>query len=195
MFERFTDRARQAVVLAEEEARSLEHGYVGTEHLLLGILAEGTNVGATVLGHFGVRYEAVRDEVRREVARGYRPAGDAEALRAIGIDLDAVRRKAEEAFGSGALDRPRRGRGRRGRLRGRAWSPWGGRPFTSRAKKVLELSLREALRLRHNYVGTEHLLLGLVREDQGLAALVLVRSGAGPEAVRARVLAELGRVA
>ena len=182
MFERFTDSARQATVDAQLAARRLGHGHIGTEHLLLGLL-ETDGIAAQVLRGLGVTPAAVEREIQAEVGRGPLGPGDAEALGAIGIDLEEVRRRVEASFGPGALQwRPGRGCGRKvptfeGRI-----------PFTPRAKKVLELSLREALALKHRYIGTEHLLLGLVREGEGLAMLVLHRLGAGPEAIRARVL-------
>jgi ATP-dependent Clp protease ATP-binding subunit ClpA len=184
MFERFTDRARQVVVDAQASARRLGHGHVGTEHLLLGLL-QGDGIAARVLGGLGITAAAVEREVLAEVGRGPLGAGDAEALGAIGIDLDEVRRRVEASFGPGALSWHPGPRCRR-------WNkpfPVGGHiPFTPRAKKMLELSLREALALKHNYIGTEHILLGLVREGEGLAMLVLTRLGAGPDAIRARVL-------
>jgi ATP-dependent Clp protease ATP-binding subunit ClpA len=182
MFERFTDRARQVAIDAQVSARRLGHGYVGTEHILLGLL-QGDGIGAQVLGGLGVTAAAVEREVLAEVGRGPLGAGDAEALGAIGIDLEEVRRRIEASFGPGALQwRP-------GRRCGRRLPLFGGHiPFTPRAKKVLELSLREALALKHKYIGTEHILLGLVREGEGLAMLVLTRLGAGPDAIRARVL-------
>jgi ATP-dependent Clp protease ATP-binding subunit ClpA len=139
MFERFTDRARRVLVLAQEEARLLNHNYLGTEHILLGLVHEGEGVAALVLDSFGV-------------------------------GLDTVRQRIKEAVG----DSPGAGVG----------AP----PFTPRSKKVLELSLREALRLGHNYIGTEHLLLGLVRVDEGLAAQILTQLGVpSTDAVRDRV--------
>src|SRR5512132_474784 len=181
MFERFTDRARQVAVDAQVSARRLGHGYVGTEHILLGLL-QGDGIAARVLGGLGVTAAAVEREVLAEVGRGPLGAGDAEALGAIGIDLEEVRRRVEASFGPGALQwRPGCGRGRVPRFGGHI-------PCTPRAKKVLELSLREALALKHKYIGTEHILLGLVREGEGLAMLVLTRLGAGPQVIRARVL-------
>jgi ATP-dependent Clp protease ATP-binding subunit ClpA len=135
MFERFTDRARRVVVLAQEEARMLNHNYVGTEHILLGLIHEGEGVAA-------------------------------KALESLGISLEAVRQQVEEIIGRGQQ------------------APSGHIPFTPRAKKVLELSLREALQLGHNYIGTEHILLGLIREGEGVAAQVLVRLGADLNRVR-----------
>jgi ATP-dependent Clp protease ATP-binding subunit ClpA len=182
MFERFTDRAREVTVDAQVVARRLGHSHIGTEHLLLGLL-ETDGIAAQVLSGLGVTPVAVEREIVREVGRGPLGTGDAEALGAIGIDLDEVRRRMEASFGPGALhwhpdphcrgDRPR---------------PGGHIPFSPRAKKVLELSLREALALKHRHIGTEHILLGLVREGEGLAMLVLTRLGAGPQAIRARVL-------
>src|SRR3954469_23904766 len=139
MFERFTDRARQVVVLAQEEARRLNHNYIGTEHLLLGLIHEGEGVAAT-------------------------------ALESLGVSLEAVRAQVEEIIGQGQQ------------------APSGHIPFTPRAKKVLELSLREALQLGHNYIGTEHILLGLIREGEGVAAQVLVKLGADLNRVRQQVI-------
>src|SRR5579859_1598409 len=124
MFERFTDRARRVIVLAQDEARLLDHNYIGTEHLLLGLIHEGEGVAAA-------------------------------ALRELGVSLDAVRQKVEEIIGRGQQ------------------APAGHIPFTPRAKKVLELSLRESNQLGHGYIGTEHILLGLLREGEGVAAQVL----------------------
>jgi len=216
MFERFTDRARQVVTMAQGEARALGHGYIGTEHLLLALIRQGDGVAARVLNSAGVSVEAIRADVLEIVGQG--PAGtapgtgdlvgptDAEALRAIGIDVDSIRERIEESFGPGALDlarAPRRGRRlqlRRPRRRGTPCSgsiwPIGGHiPFTPRSKKVLELSLREAIHLRHNYIGTEHVLLGLLREGDGLAAMVLVKQGLVLDDLRARVLTAIGKVA
>jgi ATP-dependent Clp protease ATP-binding subunit ClpC len=139
MFERFTDRARRVVVLAQEEARTLNHNYIGTEHVLLGLIHEGEGVAA-------------------------------KALESLGISLEAVRQQVEEIIGQGRQ------------------APSGHIPFTPRAKKVLELSLREALQLGHNYIGTEHILLGLIREGEGVAAQVLVKLGADLNLVRQQVM-------
>jgi ClpA/ClpB-like protein/UvrB/UvrC motif-containing protein len=139
MFERFTDRARRVVVLAQEEARMLNHNYIGTEHILLGLIHEGEGVAA-------------------------------KALESLGISLEAVRQQVEEIIGQGQQ------------------APSGHIPFTPRAKKVLELSLREALQLGHNYIGTEHILLGLIREGEGVAAQVLVKLGADLSRVRQQVI-------
>ena len=139
MFERFTDRARRVVVLAQEEARMLSHNYIGTEHILLGLIHEGEGVAA-------------------------------KALESLGISLEAVRAQVEEIIGQGQQ------------------APSGHIPFTPRAKKVLELSLREALQLGHNYIGTEHILLGLIREGEGVAAQVLVKLGADLNRVRQQVI-------
>ena len=183
MFERFTDRARNVAVDAQAAARRLGHGYVGTEHVLLGLL-QGDGIAARVLSGLGITSAAVEREVLAEVGRGPLGADDAAALGAIGIDLDEVRRRIEASFGPGALYwRP--GPCRRAR---RMPLAAGHIPFSPRAKKVLELSLREALALKHHHIGTEHILLGLVREGEGLAMLVLTRLGAGPQAIRARVL-------
>jgi Clp amino terminal domain, pathogenicity island component len=142
MFERFTDRARRVVVLAQEEARLLGHNFIGTEHLLLGLIHEGDGIAAR-------------------------------ALESMGIELDVVRQRVTEIVGSGTH------------------AESGHIPFTPRAKKVLELSLREAQQLGHDYIGTEHILLGLIREGEGVAAQVLVSLGAGLNRVRARVIGSL----
>src|SRR5215468_8593918 len=139
MFERFTDRARRVVVLAQEEARMLNHNYIGTEHILLGLIHEGEGVAA-------------------------------KSLESLGISLEGVRSQVEEIIGQGQQ------------------APSGHIPFTPRAKKVLELSLREALQLGHNYIGTEHILLGLIREGEGVAAQVLVKLGADLNKVRQQVI-------
>ena len=139
MFERFTDRARNVVVLAQQEARLLKHNYIGTEHILLGLARESDGLAA-------------------------------KALEALGISLEAAREQVVEIIGRGER------------------SPSGHIPFTPRAKKVLELSLREALQFGHNYIGTEHLLLGLIREGEGVAAQVLVRLGGDLSAIRQQVI-------
>jgi ATP-dependent Clp protease ATP-binding subunit ClpA len=181
MFERFTSPARQAVAAAQAAARRLHHRYLGTEHLLLGLLAEPGSLAGRALATVGVAAEAVEREVLAIVGAGPLADDDAAALAAIGIDLDEVRRRVEASFGPGALQ----GAGRCG--------PSPHVPFTPRSKKVLELSLREAVRLRHDHIGTEHILLGLVREGEGLAAQILVRLGASLESVRTAVLDELRR--
>jgi ATP-dependent Clp protease ATP-binding subunit ClpA len=199
MFERFTTEGRTVVVLAQEEARRLRHGYIGTEHLLLGLLDEGSGVAYTVLTGAGLDRQRIRADVERIVGTGRWPiAGgidqlgedDAEALQAIGIDLPTVRAKLEEIFGPGALDPPCPPR-RRGLLRRRAEEVRGRVPFTPRSKKVLELSLREAVRLRHNYLGPEHILLGLLREGHGLAARIITEAGVSLDDLRVRTLAAL----
>jgi ATP-dependent Clp protease ATP-binding subunit ClpA len=192
VFERFTERARESVARAQGEARELGHGWVGTEHLLLGVAGVDDGIGASVLHRVGLDHEGIRDDVVRLIGRGTGPldAGDADALRSLGIDLGEIRRRMEEVFGPGALERAPAPRPGRWRHRGRCGpiAGAGHMPFTPRAKKVLELSLREALRLGHRYIGTEHLLLGLVREGEGMAATILVRHGAGLDEVRRLVI-------
>ena len=144
MFQRFTERARQAVVLAEEEARALNHNYIGTEHVLLGLLREEEGLAARVLVSLGVSLEEVREQVAEIIGQG------------------------DEVTLAQQI------------------------PFTPRAKKVLELSLREALTLGHRYIGTEHLLLGLARENEGVGARILLDSGVTAEAVRDTVIRALG---
>ncbi len=143
MFERFTDQARRVVVLAQEEANMLNYNYIGTEHLLLGLIREGDGIAA-------------------------------KALESLGISLEAVRQQVEEIIGQG----PR--------------APSGHIAFTARAKTVLELSLREALQLGRDHIGTEHILLGLIREGEGVAAQVLVKLGADLNRIRQRVILLLG---
>jgi ATP-dependent Clp protease ATP-binding subunit ClpC len=145
MFERFTDRARRVVVLAQEEARMLSHNYIGTEHILLGLIHEGEGVAA-------------------------------KALESLGISLEAVRAQVEEIIGQGQQ------------------APSGHIPFTPRAKKVLELSLREALQLGHNYIGTEHILLGLIHEGEGVAAKALESLGIPSRACGSRSRRSSARV-
>ncbi|HEX6918732.1 MAG TPA: Clp protease N-terminal domain-containing protein, partial [Actinomycetes bacterium] len=214
MFERFTDRARRVVVLAQEEARMLNHNYIGTEHILLGLIHEGEGVAAKALESLGISLEAVRSQVEEIIGQGQQaPSGHipftprakkvlelslrealqlghnyigtehillglihegegvaAKALESLGISLEAVRAQVEEIIGHGGQ------------------APSGHIPFTPRAKKVLELSLREALQLGHNSLGTEHILLGLIREGEGVAAQVLVKLGADLSRVRQQVI-------
>jgi ATP-dependent Clp protease ATP-binding subunit ClpA len=193
VFERFTDPARQSVVQAQNEAIILHHGYLGTEHLLLGLLHGKDDPAARALDLLGIHLEAIRSDVARLIGSGPVHAlddTDAEALRSLGIDLDEIRRRIEETFGPGALDQPIR----TGHGRGRCEPGPGGRiPFTPRSKKVLELAVREARALGHDFIGTEHILLGLVRADDGLAVEILEARGATLQRVRAAVLAELRR--
>ena len=140
MFERFTDRARRVVVFAQDEARGLNHNWIGTEHLLLAVIREGHGVGAKALESMQISLDAARQQVELMIGRGQEPVGDGHIA------------------------------------------------FTPRAKKVLELSLREALQLDHNYIGTEHILLGLIREGDGVAAQVLVNLGADLNRARQQVI-------
>jgi ATP-dependent Clp protease ATP-binding subunit ClpA len=170
MFERFTKRARTVVVHAQEIARERRSPTIGSEHLLLGLFAVPDGLAATILQ----RLQVDRADVEADLARG--AAFDAEGLAVLGIDLDEVRRQAEETFGPGALDRTRAAQGR--------WR--GGHiPFERDAKKALELALREAVRLGHGFIGTEHLLLGLLHD--GRARDVLVARGFGLDGTRALV--------
>jgi ATP-dependent Clp protease ATP-binding subunit ClpA len=208
MFERFTTAARNVVVSAQGQAHDLRHPYIGTQHLLLALMdADADGVAGRALHGAGVRADAVRDEVVRrfdanKVGLGER---DAEALQAIGIDLDAVRAKVEETFGPGALDEPPidcdepKGTGLVSRLRGRKRPQrrpsTGHLPFAPRSKKVLELSLREAIHLHHGYIGPEHILLGLLREGEGLAVQILVEGGVDLDDLRRRTLAGIDQAA
>jgi ATP-dependent Clp protease ATP-binding subunit ClpA len=176
MFERFTGRARQVVVGAQEEARTRKADEIRTEHLLAALYTVPGNLALTVLDAFSVEKDVVLREID-QLRTGGRPPIDAEALATLGIDLDEVRRQVEEAFGPGALDRTRAALGGKG---GRLF---GHIPFERAAKKALELSLREALRLKHNYIGTEHILLGLIHAE-GSAHDILAAHGVRLDAAR-----------
>jgi ATP-dependent Clp protease ATP-binding subunit ClpC len=143
VFERFTENARQVVVLAQDEARTLKHNYIGTEHLLLGLVRQKDTAAQRALASLGITLEQIRSEVGRIVGEGQRPA-------------------------------------------------FGQIPFTARAKKVLELSLREAVALGHNYIRPEHILLGVVREDEGVAMRILLHAGTQPETIRHAIFRILG---
>jgi ATP-dependent Clp protease ATP-binding subunit ClpA len=182
MFERFTHEAREVVVGAQQVARRLRHQRIGTEHLLVSLL--GTTGPAAVLGGHGITRERVETAIGRHLgnAPGMLGPDDAAALKMIGIDLDEVRAHLEENFGPEPLARPpapppRRRFGLRRSRRDDGETPHRGHiPFSPRAKKVLELALREALRLNHKEIRSEHILLGLIREGDGLAALVLTEA-------------------
>jgi ATP-dependent Clp protease ATP-binding subunit ClpA len=169
MFERFTEAARFAVLSARVEAEELGARALDAEHLLLGVLTDRDGVAATVLRELGVDAEAVRTRLRSA------GPSDTDALRTLGIDLDEVRRRAEAAFGPGALDRPRR---QRSGLFGHR-STGGHLPLGKEARSALELSLRAALARHERSIGTEHLLLGLLRTDRG-SALRLLRAAGSP---------------
>jgi ATP-dependent Clp protease ATP-binding subunit ClpA len=198
MFERFTDPARNVVVIAQQEARQLRHPCIGTEHLLLALLDEGSGSTGALLRDAGLSRERVTAALNRLLStpRDVLGEDDAAALQEIGIDLDAVRAKVEEVFGPGALQppEPESAAPRRGLLRRRP-STGGHIPFSARAKKVLELSLREAIALHHNFIGTEHILLGLLREGRGLAAVILAEAGVDFEVLRRQVIASLDKAA
>ncbi len=172
MFERFTREARATVVGAQEQARRLASPRLGTEHLLLGLIEQDTPTGA-VLGRHGL----TRDELSTAVARSSAGEGqDADALSALGIDLDAVRSTVEAAFGPGALDDPAAGDARRGHV-----------PLTPRAKKVLELSLREALAMKSRSISDGHIALGILRDGDGLAVRLLTDRGVDPAQLREEI--------
>jgi ATP-dependent Clp protease ATP-binding subunit ClpA len=169
MFERFTPEARQTVVGAQIEARQLHSGRIGTEHLLLSLAVRPTP-SAAVLTRHGVTHDRVAEAVVGYVGNGDL---DADALTSLGIDLDAVRSTVEASFGPGALDRPPGSRGPSGHI-----------PFTPRAKKVLELALREALAMKSRSISDGHITLGLLRESEGLAMRVLADVGVDPVELR-----------
>lgn len=177
MFERFTDKARQVVFGAQAEARERKADEIRTEHLLAALFTVPDNLAVMVLAAFNIDRDTVTAEIDR-LRPGGRPAFDAEALSTLGIDLDEVRRQVEEAFGPGALDRTRSALGGRGPRFG------GHIPFERATKKALELSLREAIHLEHNFIGTEHILLGLARADAGAAYHILTDHGFRLDAAR-----------
>jgi ATP-dependent Clp protease ATP-binding subunit ClpA len=183
MFERFTHGARAVVVGAQEQARELGHSTIGTEHLLLALLATGSGA-AQVLRQAGIDRDPVRDAIVHHVGdRGTEPttadrdAEDAAALKAIGIDLEAVRAAIEENFGAGSLRLPHPASKKRGIFGKQYYTTSGHIPFSKRNKKVLELSLREALRLKQKFIAPEHIMLGMLREGEGLAVLILTERG------------------
>ncbi|MEU1607570.1 Clp protease N-terminal domain-containing protein [Micromonospora matsumotoense] len=184
MFERFTDRARVVVRSAVEQAQRDGRRPVGTEHLLLAVLADTDALAGRVLTSAGVDADDLRVRIRRHVGDGGIGLGeaDADALREIGIDLAAIVARIEDNFGPDALREAVPAPRRRWRLR----RPVGG-PFSPRSRKALELALREALRLRHRHIGTEHILLGVLREGGGLGAVVLTEAGVDLDDLRRRV--------
>jgi len=201
VFERLTEASRAVLVRAQDEAAAAGHTWVGTEHLLLGLLVGPAAGTAAVLQAAGVTLDGARAHVGERLGDGPLRAGDAAALRAIGIDLGQVRQAAEDAFGPGALSVLRPGPGcRRRRRRGCRGPAQPGHtarsaPFTPRAKKALELSLRESLRLGHAFIGPEHVLLGLIREGQGPAVQVLAAGGTPLDDIRTAAEAALGGAA
>jgi ATP-dependent Clp protease ATP-binding subunit ClpA len=197
MFERFTQAARAVVVDAQSEARRLGHPTIGTEHLLLALLRGDSGRLLADAGVTAARIETTVARLRAATPGALGPE-DAAALRAIGIDLDEVRARIEENFGPVPLEPPAEPpRRRRFGLRRRPGTAPTGRPaFSPRAKKVLELALREALRLQQAYIADEHILLGLLREDGGLGARVLADAGVDAGELRRRAEASLrGRAA
>jgi ATP-dependent Clp protease ATP-binding subunit ClpA len=185
MFERFTAEARRVVVVAQEEARQLGHDFIGTEHILLALLEKPGGPVARSLSVDDIDADFVRGDITRRV--GPHPPDlsaaaaereDAEALKAIGIDLDEVRKAIEANFGAGALRLPRDTEQQKKRgLFGRFYVAGGHIPFTRRNKKVLELSLREALQLDQKFIAPEHIMLGMLREGEGLAVQILHEKG------------------
>jgi ATP-dependent Clp protease ATP-binding subunit ClpA len=180
MFERFTSAARHVVVGSQAEARELGHQHIGTEHVLISMLGNTDGTVTRLLREQGLDAATARADVQRLVSVTESPdlsftdadAEDAAALKAIGIDLDKVRAAIEENFGAGALRLPRPAPKKRGFF-GKFYASGGHIPFTPRAKKLLELSLREAIRLHQNFIAPEHIMLGLLREGDGLAARIL----------------------
>jgi ATP-dependent Clp protease ATP-binding subunit ClpA len=186
MFERFTHGARRIVELAQIQARDLGHGWIGTEHLILALVSEDFGPSTYVLQGAGIDASRFKTALEADLGTANDDwARDAEALRAIGIDLDEVRRRVEETFGRGALDPRPLSCKRKGR--------WGHIPFTRKSKRALELSLREALRLGHRYIGGEHILLGILRDRSALGTRLVERLGGSPDELRDRLLEEVRR--
>lgn len=185
MFERFTTMAREVVIGAQQQARERGATSIRTEHLLAAFYRVPDNLAVTVLEKLNV----AQADIERDIDRldGSEPLSDAEALATIGIDLEEVRRQVEEAFGPGALDRTRAAASG-----GSDRPPRGHIPFEKTAKKTLELALREAVRLKHNYVGTEHILLGMLHEGTGEAGRILRAHGVQLDVARG-VVAEIVR--
>lgn len=204
MFERFTKPARAVVVGAQQEARDLRHNWIGTEHVLLALVREPDAAGVTTLIRLGAEPDVCREAVTAVVGRPDTAFADddTEALNALGIDLDEVRRRAEDAFGRGALDAPvaddeseRPGRFRRRRRLGPDDRGPGHIPFARRAKKALELALREAIARKDKHIGTEHIVLALLRSDNKITTAVFERLGLDPASTRTQVVADLREAA
>jgi ATP-dependent Clp protease ATP-binding subunit ClpC len=176
VFERFTNRAKRVITLAQDEAIADDHGFIGTEHVLLGLVKVPESVASALLTEIGITPDQATEETARvQAAAGIGGNADQtakDALASIGIDVEQIRRRADETFGAGQFKYPRP-------------------PFSPRAKKVLELSMRESLALGHNYVGTEHLLLGLLAEGDGAAITVLTNLGVDVAGLRPVVLARM----
>lgn len=176
MFEKFTDQAKRAISSAQDEAMALGHDFIGTEHILLGLANVDGGIASEVLSEKQATAPLVRDEVVR-ILRGAGVAQTsgtdaAAALATIGIDVEGIKRRADESFGPGRFRFPRP-------------------PFTARAKRMLQISLREAVALGHDYVGTEHLLLGLLTEGEGVGIQALNALGVETDSLRPAVLARV----
>ncbi len=176
MFETFTNLAKRSLTFAQDEAVTLRHDFIGTEHLLLGLVRVREGVAGELLSEHGITLERAHGEALRVLEAAGVPATGGreatEALAAIGIDVDEIRRRAEESFGPGRFYFPRPG-------------------FTIRAKSVLELALREARDLGHDFVGTEHLLLGMLTEGDGVGVGVITALGVDPATLRPVILGRL----
>jgi ATP-dependent Clp protease ATP-binding subunit ClpC len=185
VFERFTDRARRVIVLAQEEARMFNADYVGTGHILLGLLGEGEGVAARSLESLGISLEIARTHVEHALKENL------QALAAEDSQAEEPVSQVEQTIGQNEpATEALQGEEPVGR---RQQAPRGHIPFNKRVKKVLELALRESLGLNHNYIGTEHLLLGVIREGEGVGAQVLIKLGADLTVTRARVIELLSR--
>ncbi len=180
MFERFSDSARQVVIVAQQQARELRHPSIGTEHLLLGLAAQQSGPAAEVLHARGITPSSVRSGVTKLLGDGL----DAEALSVLGIDLDQVRTATEARFGAGALDPAPRGRIAKGHI-----------PFSGRGKAVLELALQAARSIGSQSISAGHVLLGIIDEDRGLAARILRDQGVDLVELRAATITAIGSAA
>jgi ATP-dependent Clp protease ATP-binding subunit ClpA len=202
MFERFTAGARAVVVVAQEQAHELGSSFIGTEHLMLAMLDDRGGTVARLLGAHHLDVTTVRADVQRllgdhepDLSFTEADAEDAAALKSIGIDLDQVRAAIEENFGGGSLLLPPPAPRKRGLFGRQRFVSSGRIPFSPRAKKVLELSLREAIRLHHNFIAPEHLMLGVLREGEGLACQILAEHGVAFDALRDDLTASLREAA
>jgi ATP-dependent Clp protease ATP-binding subunit ClpA len=185
MFERFTDAARQVVTLAQEEARRMRHDHVGSEHMLLGLLGQPETLSARLLAEHGLAYKKAHAALVRIIGAPVAGDLDAAALESIGIDLAAVRERVEAVFGPGALDRAPRRNDKGVLVSGRRV------PFSPRAKKILELGLRESLALKSGDIRDGHVLLGLIREGEGLGVRIMTDAGIDLPGLRVEIRARL----
>ncbi|AMU57260.1 Putative ATP-dependent Clp protease [Mycobacteroides abscessus subsp. abscessus] len=172
MFEKFQKSAKVAVILSQEEAREMDDTRIGAEHVLVGVLDSAGAPLSELMGGYGLTADGVRDRLRAGSEQPPMDEEDAEALRAIGIDLSQVRESVSKVFGPQAFDKAFEKSGRR-KARVRGWRPFGMIPFNSSAKKCLELALREAIAHKDNWIGCEHMVLGILRGGDPVALAVI----------------------